>query len=101
MAAQEVKIEKLVQPIYYASKDVMAAVRALILRTEELEEEVPRSRLPEVDLSEDEMNRVEKHLHEMRQEGAAITLEEFNQHQGRHQEPRPEVQSDEYRSFTS
>jgi hypothetical protein len=94
MVAEEVKIEKLVQPIYYASKDVIAAVRALILRTEELEEEVLRLRLPEVELSEDEMKRIEKRLHEMRQEGAAITLEEFNQHQRRNQKPRPEVQSE-------
>jgi hypothetical protein len=93
MGVQEIKIEELVHPVYYASKDVIEAVRTLLLRTEALEEEVLRSRLPETALSEDEKKRLEKALHEMREEGAAITLEEFNQHQGYSQEPPSEVQS--------
>ncbi|MGA3406341.1 MAG: hypothetical protein ABSD49_11475 [Candidatus Bathyarchaeia archaeon] len=93
MAVQEVKIEEFVQPVYTASRDVLEAVRALILRTEALEEEVLRSALPEVELSGDETERVEKALHEMREEGAGITLDEFNQHQGINQNPRSEVQS--------
>jgi hypothetical protein len=94
MAVQEIKIEKLVQPVYNASKDVIGAVRTLILRTEALEEEVLRSRLPQVELSGAEMKRLQKALREMREEGAAITLEEFNQHQGHNQKHRSEVQSD-------
>lgn len=88
MTAEEVKIEELVQPVYYASRDVIDAVRTLILRTEALEEEVLRSKLPEAEFSAEETKRVEKALHEMRVEGAGITLEEFNQHQRDNQKPR-------------
>ena len=90
---QDTKIEELVQPVYFASRDVMEAVRNLLLRTEALEEEVLKSKLPEVECSEEETNRVRKALHEMREEGAGITLEEFNKHQGINQKRHSEVQS--------
>jgi hypothetical protein len=93
MAAEGIKIEKLVQPVYYASHDVIEAVRTLILRTEELEEEILRGKLPEAEMSEAELKELDKALREMREEGKAITLEEFNQHQGRHQESGSKVPS--------
>ena len=93
MAVQKVKIEDFVHPVYCASEDVIEAVRKLILRTDELEEEVLRAKLPEVEMSEEELRELDKSLHEMREEGAAITLEEFNQHQGYHQEPGSGLQS--------
>jgi len=79
MAVEDVKIEKLVQPVYYASHAVIEAVRTLILRTEALEEEVLRRNLPEAEMSESELKELDKALKEMREGGAAISLEDFNQ----------------------
>ncbi len=78
MAVREVKIEKLVHPVYYASRDVIEAVRTLILRTEELEGEMLRRKLPEVEMSQTELNDLDSAVREMHK-AAAISLEEFNQ----------------------
>lgn len=89
----EVNVKELVTPVYYASRDVIEAVRTLILRTEELEEKVLREKLPETEMSEAELTGLDKALHEMQKEGVAITLEEFNKHQGINQKPSSRVQS--------
>lgn len=79
--AEEVSVKKQVTYVYSASQDVIEAVRKLILRTEQLGEQVLRDKLPESELSTEEMNGLDRGMKEM-QEGAAITLEEFNKHQG-------------------
>lgn len=94
MAAEEVGIEKSVQSVYYASKEVFEAVRTLLLRTETLEEEVLRAKLTEIEMSDEELNALDKSLHEMREEGAKITLDKFNENQGSHIESRSGLQSE-------
>ena len=93
MAVQQVKAKELVAPVYYASRNVLEAVRELMLRTEALEEEILREKLPESEMSEVELKGLDKALREMQKEGAAITLEEFNKHQGLHQKRSSKVQS--------
>lgn len=94
MALQQVRIEKSVQSVYYASKDVFEAVRTLLLRTEALEEEVLRERLTETEMSNEELKALDKSLHEMREEGAKITLDKFNENQGCHKESSSRLQSE-------
>jgi hypothetical protein len=87
------EVTDLISPVYYASQDVITAVRALILRTEELEERILREKLPEIEMSDSELKQLDNSLREMQKEGAGITLEEFNKHQGFNQEHSSEVQS--------
>lgn len=94
VALQRVRIEKSVHSVYYASRDVIEAVRELLLRTEALEEEVLREGLTETEMSDGELKALDKSLHEMREEGAKITLDEFNEHQGCHKESRSKIQSE-------
>jgi EAL domain-containing protein (putative c-di-GMP-specific phosphodiesterase class I) len=94
LALQQVKIEKSVHSVYYASRDVIEAVRELLLRTEALEEEVLRENLTETEMSGAELKALDNALREMREEGVKITLDEFNEHQGHHKEPRSEVQGE-------
>jgi EAL domain-containing protein (putative c-di-GMP-specific phosphodiesterase class I) len=94
MAVEQAKIQESVLSVYYASQDVLEAVRALLMRTEALEEEVLRNGLSETEMSNDELKALDKSLHEMREEGVKITLDEFNKHQGCHKESRSEIQSE-------
>lgn len=63
---EQARIEKAVQSVHSASKDVLEAVRTLLLRTEALEEEVLRERLTETEMSDEELKALDKSLHEMR-----------------------------------
>ncbi len=91
MAAQQSRIQESVHSIYYASQDVIEAVRTLLLRTEALEEEVLRIGLNETEMSNEELKALDKALQEMREEGVKTTLDEFNKHQERHKESSSEV----------
>jgi EAL domain-containing protein (putative c-di-GMP-specific phosphodiesterase class I) len=94
MVVQQARIQESVHSVYYASQDVIEAVRTLLLRTEALEEEVLRNGLSESEMSNEELKALDKALHEMREEGVKITLDEFNKHQGRHKVSRSEIQSE-------
>jgi hypothetical protein len=94
MSVEVKDVKGLVTPVYYASRDVITAVRTLILRTEELEEKVLREKLPETEMSEAELRELDNSLREMQKEGAAITLEDFNKHQGLNEEHSAKVQSE-------
>jgi EAL domain-containing protein (putative c-di-GMP-specific phosphodiesterase class I) len=94
MALEQVKLEKSVQSVYFASRDVFEAVCTLLLRTEALEEEVLRRKLTETEMPKKELRTLDKSVHEMREKGAKITLDKFNESQGSHKESRSRLKSE-------
>ena len=91
MTVQEMKPK--MQNVYNASRGVIDAVHTLILTTEEFEEALLREKLPEEKMSVTELKELDNALKEMREDGKAISLEEFTR------KHRPTIQSE--RSTTS
>ena len=59
-------------------EEAAEALQTLIRYIEQLEEDVRRSRMPEVTLSDKELKELREAEHEMDNEGASLILAEFN-----------------------
>jgi hypothetical protein len=59
-------------------EEAAEALQTLIRYIEQLEENVRRSRMPEVTLSDEELKELREAEQEMDNEGASLTLAEFN-----------------------
>jgi hypothetical protein len=91
MTLQECGTRESYRSVYSASQNVLEAVRTLLLRAEALEERALRDKMDETEMEGAELKALDKSLHEMREEGLKITLDEFNEHQGLSKDSRSEV----------